>query len=347
MLYELIPSISLRTIYSLITAFFILLALGPWVISRLQEKRIGQNVREEGVKAHLEKKGIPTMGGIMIVVSVFVATGFWGRPTSSVLLVLLTFLWMGFIGFLDDFLKTVRGKSAGLSARQKLGMQTGFSLIAALWIFDQSHIQKTLFVPGLNQSFELGYWYILLVVLTVVGSSNAVNLTDGLDGLASGVMFIVIGCMGIVAYLAGNAIYSRHLAIPHVLEGGELTIFCFAIVGACLGFLWFNAKPASVFMGDTGSLALGGSLGMVAVLVKAEIFLVIVGGIFVIEALSVMIQVGSYRLRGKRVFKMAPIHHHFELLGWPETKVVIRFWIVTLVLALLGMSLLGINGRFF
>ena len=204
-----------------------------------------------------------------------------------------------------------------------------------------------MFVPILNQSLDLGWFYVILVMLTIVGSCNAVNLTDGLDGLASGILFIVTGCIGILAYLTGNVIYSQHLSIPYLSGSGELTVICFAMVGACLGFLWYNASPAQVFMGDTGSMALGGALGTVAVLCRAELFLIVVGGIFVVEALSVILQVGSFKLRGKRIFKMAPIHHHFELLGWAENKVVIRFWITTLILALLGMSVLGLNGRIF
>ncbi len=347
MLAEVVGSITLRTIFALVSAFLITLTLGPWVILRLKEKRIGQKVREEGVQAHLDKTGIPTMGGIMIIVAVLVSTLIWGAISHYTLIVLASLLWMGCLGFMDDFLKIARDQSDGLIARQKLVGQVSFGLLVGVYLYLAPWFDSALFIPILNLHLDLGPGFVVLAVLTIVGSSNAVNLTDGLDGLAAGVMFIVIGCMGVVAYLVGNAIYASHLNIPHLLGTGELTIFCFAMVGACLGFLWYNSSPAQVFMGDTGSLALGGSLGTVAILSKAEIFLVVVGGIFVVEAVSVILQVGSFRLRGKRIFKMAPIHHHFELLGWAESKVVIRFWIITLVLAILGMGVVGVNGRLF
>lgn len=345
MLAQYIDSITMRTIYSLVIAYLITLFLGPYVIARLREKKIGQTIREEGVEAHLQKTGIPTMGGIMMIVAITVASFTWAKIGVNTLLMLAALLWMGFLGFCDDFLKLTRNNTAGLVARYKLMGQMLFGFGVGIYLYLQDWWHANLFVPIVNQSFDLGWFYIILVMLTIVGSCNAVNLTDGLDGLASGILFIVTGCMGILAYLSGNAIYSQHLSIPHLVGSGELTIVCFAMVGSCLGFLWYNASPAQVFMGDTGSMALGGALGTVAVLCKAELFLVIVGGIFVVEALSVIIQVGSFRLRGKRVFKMAPIHHHFELMGWPENKVVIRFWITTLILALLGMSALGLNGR--
>jgi phospho-N-acetylmuramoyl-pentapeptide-transferase len=347
MLSEIIGSITLRTIFALVSSFLITLTLGPWVISRLKEKRIGQKVREEGVQAHLDKTGIPTMGGIMIIVAVLVSTLIWGAISSQTIIVLASLLWMGCLGFMDDFLKITRNQSDGLIARQKLVGQVSFGLLVGVYLYFAPWFDPKLFIPVLNLHLDLGPGFVVLAVLTIVGSSNAVNLTDGLDGLAAGVMFIVIGCMGVVAYLVGNAIYSAHLNIPNLQGTGELTIFCFAMVGACLGFLWYNSSPAQVFMGDTGSLALGGSLGTVAILCKAEIFLIVVGGIFVVEAISVILQVGSFRLRGKRIFKMAPIHHHFELLGWAESKVVIRFWIITLILAILGMGVVGVNGRLF
>lgn len=347
MLVEFVDSITLRAIYSLIMAYCVTVLLGPWVIERLREKKIGQKVREEGVEAHQVKSGIPTMGGVLMIVPVLVASLIWGKLSIELGMVLMALLWMGFLGFLDDFLKISRKNTKGLIARWKLVGQFSFGLLVGAYLYMNGNLGSTLFVPVINQTIDLGWFYVIFVSLTIVGSSNAVNLTDGLDGLASGIMFIVIGCMGLVAYLSGNAIYSHHLQIPHLIGSGELTVFCFAMVGACLGFLWFNCSPAQVFMGDTGSLALGGSLGTVAVLCKAEIFLIVVGGIFVIEALSVIIQVTSYRTTGRRVFRMAPIHHHFELKGWAESKVVIRFWITTLILALLGMSLLGINGRIF
>ncbi len=347
MLAEYIDSITMRTIYSLVIAYLITLFMGPYVIARLREKKIGQTVREEGVEAHLQKSGIPTMGGIMMIVAITVASLTWAKPAVNTFLILAALLWMGFLGFCDDFLKLTRNNTAGLLARYKLIGQMLFGFGVGIYLHIQDSWKSELFVPILNQSLDLGWFYVILVMLTIVGSCNAVNLTDGLDGLASGILFIVTGCMGILAYLTGNVIYSQHLSIPYLSGSGELTVICFAMVGACLGFLWYNASPAQVFMGDTGSMALGGALGTVAVLCRAELFLIVVGGIFVVEALSVILQVGSFKLRGKRIFKMAPIHHHFELLGWAENKVVIRFWITTLILALLGMSVLGLNGRIF
>ncbi|MCO4781837.1 MAG: phospho-N-acetylmuramoyl-pentapeptide-transferase [Candidatus Cloacimonetes bacterium] len=348
MLATLVGSITLRAIYSLIIAFIITFMLGPWVIKKLKEKKIGQQVREEGVQAHLAKSGIPTMGGVMIIVSVFVSTCLLQTLDRNLYMVLGTLLGMAALGFADDFLKITKKQTDGVIARYKLIVQSSIGLIIGTVLYLDPSVPNTLFVPLLRTEIDLGLFYVLLTTLTIVGSSNAVNLTDGLDGLAAGVMFIVIACMGVVAYLSGNAIYSKHLGIPHIVGMGELSIFCFAMVGACLGFLWYNSKPAQVFMGDTGSLALGGALGTVAVLCKAELFLIVVGGIFVIEAMSVILQVASFRLRNKkRIFRMAPIHHHFELMGWDENKVVIRFWIITLILALLGLSLLGLNGRIF
>ena len=347
MLAQLVDSITLRAIYALVISFGVTLVLGPWVIEKLREKKIGQMVREEGVQAHLAKSGVPTMGGIMIIVSVLVASIMFGKPTPQLYLVLGVMLWMGALGFVDDFLKITKKNSSGLGARQKLIGQFLVSIGVGVFLYQSPTFETDLFLPLFNTRVELGVFYVSLVALTIVGSSNAVNLTDGLDGLASGIMFIVIGSMGILSYLSGNAIYSAHLSIPHLHGTGELTVFCFAMVGACIGFLWYNSSPATVFMGDTGSLALGGGMGAVAVLCKAELFLIVVGGIFVIEAISVILQVASFRMTGRRIFKMAPIHHHFELMGWPENKVVIRFWIATLVLSLLGMSLLGINGRIF
>jgi phospho-N-acetylmuramoyl-pentapeptide-transferase len=338
-------SIILRTVYSLIVSFCITVVLTPWVIKKLREKGIGQVVRKEGVPAHLQKSGIPTMGGVTMIVAVSVSVLLWCRPERNVLLVLSALWYMGVLGFADDYLKWRGANTGGVSAKRKFLAQTVFALLVGLFLFQAGWMKNEIFVPLFNLHLDWSWFYVFFVALTIVGSSNAVNLTDGLDGLASGVLFIVTACMGIIAYFAGNAIYSAYLGIPAVTGGGELTVFCFAVVGACLGFLWYNASPAQVFMGDTGSLAMGGALGMVAVLCKAELFLVIVGGIFVVEALSVILQVGSYRLKHRKIFRMAPIHHHFELMGWAENKVVIRFWIMALILALLGMSVLWLNGR--
>lgn len=349
MLYSFFPSISVRVIYGLITGFLISISLTPWAISRLSRLRIGQSVREDGVQSHLEtKQGIPTMGGLIILVSVLISTAVWAQPGRLVLLVVLAFLTMGMLGFGDDFTKVVTGHSSGVSARMKLVAQALFALGLGVylsltdWIPHQT-LETSLFVPIIGHAYDLGWFFIPFVMVVVVGTSNSVNLTDGLDGLAAGVIVWVTMAYAGIAYVAGNRIFSAHLAIPYVPGAGELTIVCAALIGACVGFLWYNAYPASIFMGDTGSLSMGAALGTVAVLVKNEVLLVLIGGIFVVEAISVMIQVGSYRIRGKRVFRMAPIHHHFELLGWAEPKVVIRFWIITIMLALTGLSLLGLN----
>lgn len=345
MLSYYIESIIFRTVYSLVVSFSITVILTPWVIKKLREKGVGQVVRKEGVRTHLRKNGIPTMGGVTMIVAISVSVLLWCKLERNVLLVLSALWFMGGLGFIDDYLKWRSASSSGLLAKQKLVAQILFALLVGFLLVYFNWISSDIFVPLLNWRINGNWFYVIFVVLTIVGSSNAVNLTDGLDGLASGVLFIVTACLGVIAYFAGNAIYSAYLHIPAISGGGELTVLCFAVVGACLGFLWYNASPAQVFMGDTGSLALGGVLGMVAVLCKAELFLVIVGGIFVLEALSVILQVGSYKLQNRKIFRMAPIHHHFELLGWAENKVVIRFWIMALILALLGMSILWLNGR--
>ncbi len=340
-----ISSIVVRTIYGLVTAFVISIVLTPWVIRRLQAMQIGQEVREQGVARHREEKqGTPTMGGFVILVSMLISSIFWARFSPFTFTVLLALICLGALGFTDDFLKVTRKKSDGLKARTKILGQIGFSAGLGTYLYFSELIPATLFVPLANLEIPVGPFYIGFVMLVIVGSSNAVNLTDGLDGLATGVLIWVAMAYAGIAYVAGRADFSQHLSIPYVPGAGELAIASAAMVGACVGFLWYNSYPAEVFMGDTGSLALGGVIGTVAVLTKNEILLVVIGGIFVIEALSVMIQVGSFKLRKKRVFRMAPIHHHFELLGWKEPKVVIRFWIITIMLALLGLSLLGLNG---
>ncbi|MBI4866815.1 MAG: phospho-N-acetylmuramoyl-pentapeptide-transferase [Candidatus Wallbacteria bacterium] len=345
MLSSVFASIVVRAIYALVTAFVISIALTPWVIERLKAMQIGQQVRVEGVQSHrATKQGTPTMGGIVILVAMLISTLFWAKITRFTVPVMISLVWLAVVGFLDDFMKVAKRKADGMTAAAKMAGQIAFSAGLGYYLYQASGFSRTIFVPLAGREWDLGIFYIAFVMLVVVGASNAVNLTDGLDGLATGVqMWVALAYAGI-AYVAGRADFSHHLNIPYVPGSGELTVACSAMVGACVGFLWYNTYPASVFMGDTGSLALGGAVGTVAVLVKQELLLVVIGGIFVIEALSVIIQVASFRLRGKRVFRMAPIHHHFEQLGWAEPKVVIRFWILTIMLALVGLSLLGFNG---
>lgn len=343
MLAHYFGGISGRVIYSLVTAFLAAFMLTPYTVRRLKAKQFGQVIRDEGVEAHKKKAGVPTMGGIVMLVALVVATGFWARWTWQIGACLAVTVALGVLGFMDDFAKVTRRDTAGVSGRMKLLVQGLVALGLGLYLVQVQGYAPTLFVPVVNQEIDLGLAYVPFVMLVVVGASNAVNLTDGLDGLAAGILATVAAGFAAVSYVAGNTIFSAHLAIPYTVGSGELTIFCAALVGACFGFLWYNAHPAEVFMGDTGSLSLGGALGVVAVLVRQELMLALVGGIFVLEALSVMIQVGVFKRTGKRVFKMAPIHHHFELQGWAETKVVVRFWIITLVLALLGFSVLGFH----
>jgi phospho-N-acetylmuramoyl-pentapeptide-transferase len=340
---EMRGGITVRMVYALVTSFVICLLLSPGLIRKLIGKQIGQNIRDEGVEAHKKKAGIPTMGGLLILISTIVSVVFWTVPSRLVALAALALVWLGFTGFLDDYLKVVRKRSEGLLPRWKLTLQALFALLAGTWMYVDPAFRKTVYVPLFQLQLDLGVLYVALVVLVIVGASNAVNLTDGLDGLAAGVVIVVALAYAAIAYVAGHKVASEHLKIPFVSGAGELAVFCTAMAGACIGFLWYNAFPAAIFMGDTGSLALGGAIGVVALMVKHELLLVLIGGIFVIEALSVIIQVTSFRTRGKRVFKMSPIHHHFELSGWAEPQVVIRFWIVTLMLALMGLSMLGLN----
>ncbi len=338
-----IGGITVRVIYSLVSAFLLTILFTPWAIRRLKRMNVGQYIREEGVDSHKVKGGIPTMGGVVMLSAIFVSSVLWARPLPQVWLVLGVLLLLGALGTVDDILKVSLRDSAGLPGRFKLLGQSVVAACAGIYLWMASWMDPSVFVPLTGRELDLGWLYVPFCVLVVVGASNAVNLTDGLDGLAVGVLIPVAVCYGGIAYVAGNTIFSAHLAIPYVAGDGELAIICSAMVGACLGFLWYNSHPASVFMGDTGSLALGGAVGMVAVLTKNELLLVVIGGIFVIEALSVIIQVASYRLFRRRVFRMSPLHHHFELSGWSEPKVVVRFWILTLVLALMGISILGLN----
>ncbi|MDD3801237.1 phospho-N-acetylmuramoyl-pentapeptide-transferase [Desulfuromonas thiophila] len=337
--------ITFRTIYATITALLLSFMLGPWVIDRLSRLQIGQTIRKVGPESHFKKEGTPTMGGTLILIAIVVPTLLWADLTNRyVWIALFVTVGYGVIGFIDDYKKVKWKNSDGLSARGKLLWQLLIAAVAGLTLLQGTGFSTHLSVPffkGLNP--ELGLLYLGLILLVVVGSGNAVNLTDGLDGLAIGPMIIAAAAYLLFAYLAGNARLATYLQISGVPGAGELAILCGAMVGAGLGFLWFNSYPAQVFMGDVGSLSLGGALGIIAVIVKQELVLVIVGGIFVVEALSVIVQVASFRLLGRRVFRMAPLHHHFELKGWPEPKVIVRFWIISIVLALVALSTLKLR----
>jgi phospho-N-acetylmuramoyl-pentapeptide-transferase len=337
--------ITFRTIYAVLTAFLIAFLLGPWFIRKLSQMQVGQYVRDDGPQTHLKKAGTPTMGGTLIIFAVASTTLLWADLTNFyVWMILLVLVGYGVIGFVDDYLKQVVKRSKGLSGRGKLVFQTILALITGVLVVSHAGFDTQVTLPFLKKSPDLGWWYVPFAVFVIVGASNAVNLTDGLDGLAIGPMTIAAATYMIFAYVAGNVKVADYLQIQYVAGCGEVTVFCGAIIGAGLGFLWFNAYPAQVFMGDVGSLSLGGSLGAVAVITKQEILLVIVGGLFVMEALSVIFQVGYFKLtHGKRIFRMAPLHHHFELKGWPEPKVIVRFWIIAIALALLSMSTLKLR----
>jgi phospho-N-acetylmuramoyl-pentapeptide-transferase len=340
--------ITFRTAMATVTALIVSLLLGPGLIRRLQEFQIGQEIREEGPSSHQSKQGTPTMGGILIITAVVLPTLLWADLGNHfVWVAVISTLLFGVIGFVDDFLKIRRKQNLGLTARHKFAAQIVVSLllgVALIWLADAGHFVTTLSVPFFkNFTPDLGWSYVVLAVLVLVGSSNAVNLTDGLDGLAIGSLLIASATFAVLAYASGNAIVSDYLGIQNIKGVGEVTVFCGAVVGASLGFLWFNSHPAEVFMGDVGSMAMGGALGTTALLIKQEILLIIVGGLFVIEAASVILQVGSFKLRGKRIFRMSPLHHHFELSGWSETKVVIRFWIVALIFSLLALATLKLR----
>jgi len=339
--------ITLRIILGVLTSLFISLLIGPYLIKRLNEYQIGQSVRDDGPESHLSKSGTPTMGGLLILVSIAVSTLCWAdlgnRFISVVLLVTLAF---GVIGWVDDYRKVVHQDPKGLPARYKYLWQSIAGLGAALFLYQSaaSPAETQLIIPFVkNVTINLGWMYVVLSYFVIVGSSNAVNLTDGLDGLAILPTVLVSGALVIFAYTTGHAYFAEYLGIPYIKGVGEVAIFCASIVGAGLGFLWFNTYPAQVFMGDIGALALGAALGIVAVVVRQELVLFIMGGVFVMETFSVILQVGSYKLTGKRVFHMAPLHHHYELKGWPEPRVIVRFWIVTVILVLIGLASLKIR----
>ncbi len=339
--------ITLRAILGTITALVLSLVIGPYMIRKLSSYKIGQQVRDDGPQSHLSKAGTPTMGGALILISIAISTLLWSDLSSNkVWVVLGVTLAFGLIGGIDDYQKLAYGNSKGMSAKTKYFWQTVFGLATAYFIFSDAKtpIETTLIIPFMKDVLvPLGGSFVVFAYLVIVGSSNAVNLTDGLDGLAIMPTVMVAGALGVFAYLTGHLNFSGYLGIPYVAGVGELTIFCGALVGAGLGFLWFNTYPAQVFMGDIGALALGAALGVVAIYVRQELVLVIMGGIFVMETVSVILQVASFKLTGKRIFRMAPIHHHFELKGWPEPRVIVRFWIITVVLVLIGLASLKVR----
>ncbi|MEY6431714.1 phospho-N-acetylmuramoyl-pentapeptide-transferase [Thioalkalicoccus limnaeus] len=339
--------LTLRAILGVLTALVISFVVGPPMIRRLTAYKIGQTVRQDGPQSHLSKAGTPTMGGALILVAIGVATLLWADLTNHyVWIVLLTTLAFGAVGLVDDYRKLVLKDPRGLASRYKYLWQSLFGLIAAvvLYLVASTPAETALLVPYLKDvSIQLGPWFILLAYLVIVGSSNAVNLTDGLDGLAIMPTVLVGGALGIFVYATGHVDFANYLRIPYIPGVGEVVIFCGALVGAGLGFLWFNAYPAQVFMGDVGALALGAALGVIAVLSRQELVLFIMGGIFVAETLSVMLQVASFKLMRRRIFRMAPLHHHFELKGWPEPRVIVRFWIMTVILVLIGLASLKIR----
>ena len=339
--------LTLRAILSTLTALLIAIIIGPKMIRWLQRMQIGQTVRTDGPESHLSKSGTPTMGGLLILAAIVVSVLLWADLTNTyVLVILFVVVTFGIVGFVDDYRKVVRKDSKGLIARWKYFWQSVIALSVAFYLYAsaQTMEETALLVPFFKEVLpQLGILYIAIVYFALVGTSNAVNLTDGLDGLAIVPTILVAGAFAIFAYVTGNANFSGYLNIPHIPLTSELVIVCTAIVGAGLGFLWFNTYPAMVFMGDVGSLALGGTLGVLAVLVRQEIVLIIMGGVFVMETVSVIMQVGSYKLRGQRIFRMAPIHHHYELKGWPEPRVIVRFWIISLILVLIGLATLKLR----
>ncbi len=332
--------ITFRSIYACLTALVIALLMGPMLIRLLRRLQIGQEVRDDGPQSHLSKKGTPTMGGVLIVGALLSAVLLWADLSNRfVWMVLVSLLANGTIGFVDDYMKVVKKRSKGLSARQKFSLQMGVALMLALWFWGSLDGDTRIVVPFLKTlNPALGAFFIPFLMLVLVGTANAVNLTDGLDGLAIGPTIVVSLSFVVISYVVGHHVFASYLKVLEVPGVGELAVVMGALVGAALGFLWFNTYPAQVFMGDTGSLAIGGAIGMAAIVTRQELLLLIVGGVFVAEALSVILQVSSYKLRKKRVFRMAPIHHHFELGGISEPKVIVRFWIVSIVLALIALS---------
>jgi phospho-N-acetylmuramoyl-pentapeptide-transferase len=339
--------LTLRAILSILTALILSLWIGPAMIARLSRYKIGQVVRDDGPKTHFSKAGTPTMGGALILLTITITTLLWGDLDNRYLWVtLLVTLGCGAIGWVDDYRKLIKKNPKGLAGKWKLFWQSLIALACAFYLYHTatSPTETALIIPFVkSMSVPLGGFFIILTYFVIVGSSNAVNLTDGLDGLAIVPCLLVGGALGIFAYVSGNLDFAKYLVLPHVPGTGELLIFTSALIGASLGFLWFNTYPALVFMGDVGSLGLGAALGVLAVLVRQEIIFFIMSGVFVVEAMSVMLQVASFKLTGKRIFRMAPLHHHFELKGWPEPRVIVRFWIITVVLVLIGLASLKLR----
>jgi len=340
--------ITFRTAMATLTALLVSLLLGPKMIQRLRHFQIGQEIREEGPASHQSKRGTPTMGGILIITAVVLPTLLWADLFNAFIwIAVASTLLFGAIGFIDDYRKIIRKSNLGLTVGAKFALQVAVAAglgILLVWLSGEDIFNTRLSLPFIKSyTPDLGWIYVLFVILVLAGSANAVNFTDGLDGLAIGSVLIASATFMVLTYAAGHAIVAEYLGIVNVKGSGELTVFCGSMVGASLGFLWFNCHPAEIFMGDVGSMAMGGALGITAVLVKQELLLVLVGGLFVLEALSVILQVGSFRLRGKRIFRMAPIHHHFELAGWSEGKIVIRFWILALIFSLLALATLKLR----
>lgn len=339
--------LSFRSIISALTALLIVLICSPTMIRRLRSAQVGQAIRDNGPQSHLKKSGTPTMGGVLIIMAVAISMLLWGDLDNRyVWVVLLATLGFGVIGWVDDYRKVIHKNSKGISARAKFFWQSviGMTAVCFLYFTTITPAETALTIPFIKGVMpQLGLFYIFLGYFVIVGSSNAVNLTDGLDGLALLPTVLIAVALGVFAYITGNRVFSEYLAIPYIPGVGEVTVFCSALVGAGLGFLWYNTYPAQVFMGDVGSLALGAALGVIAVVVRQELVFFLMGGIFVAETLSVILQVGSYKLTGRRIFRMAPLHHHFELKGWPEPKVIVRFWIITVILVLMGLATLKLR----
>lgn len=339
--------LTFRSILGVLTALILSVYLGPRLIARLQHMQIGQMVRNDGPESHFSKQGTPTMGGVLILGSVLVSTLLWANLTNKyVWVVLFVLVSFGVIGFVDDYRKVIRKDPQGLIARWKYFWQSVFAMVTALFIYltAEQPAETALLVPFFKDVMpQLGLLFLALSYFVIVGTSNAVNLTDGLDGLAIVPVIMVSGAFAIIAYASGNVVFSSYLNIPYLPHTSELVVLCSALIGAGLGFLWFNTYPAQVFMGDVGSLALGAVLGVIAILVRQELILFIMGGVFVMETMSVILQVGSYKLRGQRIFRMAPIHHHYELKGWPEPRVIVRFWILSVMFVLIGLATLKLR----
>jgi phospho-N-acetylmuramoyl-pentapeptide-transferase len=347
--FNVVQYLTLRAILSTLTALLIAILIGPKMIRWLQTMQIGQTIRDDGPQSHLSKAGTPTMGGLLILAAILISVLLWADLTNKyVLVTLLVMITYGLVGFVDDYRKVIRKDAKGLIARWKYFWQSVIAVVVSAFLYYSANpeiaAETALLVPFFKDVMpQLGIFYMIIAYFALVGTSNAVNLTDGLDGLAIVPIILVAGAFAIFAYVTGNINFSAYLNIPFIPMTSELVIVCTAIVGAGLGFLWFNTYPAQVFMGDVGSLSLGATLGLLAILVRQEIVFIIMGGVFVVEALSVILQVGSFKMRGKRIFRMAPIHHHYELKGWPEPRVIVRFWIVSLILVLIGLATLKLR----